>query len=249
MAHNRILLIRHGKTPGNAEKRYIGRRTDEPLSAEGIEEAERLKVRLKEMPEPGAAGIRVFTSPMTRAVQTAEILFGNAEITKIKALEEMDFGEFEGKNSSEMETFPAYRDWIRSGGREPFPGGESRDAFVRRSFEGFLSILDRCKEEETAAVVCHGGTIMAVMMSLTGEEYFSFMTDNLSGYLLETETENERVQLVSYHRFRCGDPDGLVHRGSALVSPSGAPDRSVYRLLGEEAVSVSGRREEEKSGA
>lgn len=30
-----IVLIRHGQTPGNALRRYIGR-TDEPLSAEGV---------------------------------------------------------------------------------------------------------------------------------------------------------------------------------------------------------------------
>ena len=34
-----VMLIRHSKTAGNAQRRYIGR-TDEPLSAEGIALAE-----------------------------------------------------------------------------------------------------------------------------------------------------------------------------------------------------------------
>ena len=39
----RCILIRHAKTKGNDEKRYIGANTDEELSKSGIEQAERRK--------------------------------------------------------------------------------------------------------------------------------------------------------------------------------------------------------------
>ena len=38
-----LYLIRHGMTPGNAEHRYIGRQTDEPLSEDGRQQLEKRK--------------------------------------------------------------------------------------------------------------------------------------------------------------------------------------------------------------
>ena len=52
----KLLLIRHGMTQGNLEKRYIGR-TDEPLCAEGR------TVLQKQTAVPCS---RVFASPMKR---------------------------------------------------------------------------------------------------------------------------------------------------------------------------------------
>ena len=62
----RWILIRHGKTRGNLEGRYVGCRTDEPLSPEGIEE-------LKQRSYPRAEW--VYVSPMSRCIETAEILY------------------------------------------------------------------------------------------------------------------------------------------------------------------------------
>ena len=59
-----ILLIRHGKTAGNLEGRYIGSRTDESLCEEGI-------LGLKEKEYPPAS--RIYASPMRRCVETAGI--------------------------------------------------------------------------------------------------------------------------------------------------------------------------------
>ena len=60
------VLIRHGQTQGNLEKRYIGCRTDEPLC-----EAGRLALREKKYP----AVSRVFVSPMRRCVETAQAVY------------------------------------------------------------------------------------------------------------------------------------------------------------------------------
>jgi len=49
---------------------------------------------------------------------------------------EMDFGAFEGHNYQELSGDPAYQRWIDSGGTLPFPEGESREEFIRRSVAG-----------------------------------------------------------------------------------------------------------------
>ena len=60
----KIIFIRHGKTAGNLEKRYIGR-TDEPLCEEGISELESIKY-----PDSD----EVLASPMKRCLQTARLI-------------------------------------------------------------------------------------------------------------------------------------------------------------------------------
>ena len=73
MAHKKVYLIRHGMTLGNSEKRYIGRENNEPLCPEGIMAVRKLGSRI---PDDLLADIdRVFSSPLQRAMQTAEILF------------------------------------------------------------------------------------------------------------------------------------------------------------------------------
>ena len=66
----RIDLIRHGMTRGNEERRYIGI-TDEPLSERGRKLAEQC---MYERPEI------VFSSPLKRCVETAEILYPDQDI-------------------------------------------------------------------------------------------------------------------------------------------------------------------------
>lgn len=65
-----IILVRHGKTAGNLEGRYIGSRTDEPLCEEGIHALEE-KVREGTYPPVDL----VYASPMIRCRQTAKILW------------------------------------------------------------------------------------------------------------------------------------------------------------------------------
>lgn len=173
----RWILIRHGKTRGNLEKRYIGCRTDEPLCPEGIEQ-------LRQGQYPSAD--RVFVSPMRRCLETAEILYPGVPKEVVSDLRECDFGAFEGKTYAELNGRADYQAWIDSGGRLPFPGGESLEGFSARCLAAFEEVKKRAPQEDCALVV-HGGTIMAVMAAWTGSEYFDFQADNGKGYILEAD--------------------------------------------------------------
>ena len=128
----RIYLIRHSMTKGNKEKRYIGT-TDESLCLEGIQLLEERKGMYPEV-------TYVYVSSMKRCVQTAEIIY--PKMMKAGAyscnekLRECDFGLFENHNYIELSGCPEYQAWIDSGGKLPFPEGESREAFIRRTLEG-----------------------------------------------------------------------------------------------------------------
>ena len=136
-----IYLIRHGKTIGNMQKRYVGS-TDEPLCEAGISGLNaRSETILRafsmctgqgKKPHTGIENNRnmfpetVYVSPMIRCRQTAEILFPNAKQEIIPNLREMDFGQFEYKNYAELADDARYQAFIDSGGCLDFPDAEPR---------------------------------------------------------------------------------------------------------------------------
>ncbi len=115
----RIHLIRHGKTEANEKGIYIGN-TDFPLSEEGRRE---LADKLDEFEYPRVQ--RVYSSPLKRCLETAEILFEKCETIAVHDLRELDFGEFEGKSVEELINRDDYKEWLKGGIDNCPPGGES----------------------------------------------------------------------------------------------------------------------------
>lgn len=185
-----LWLIRHGKTPGNACGRYVGR-TDEGLEPE---EKNRLACIREKGIYPGNAVVCV--SPMKRCRQTAAVLFPGREQYIADGLQECDFGAFEYKNYEELNGREDYQAWIDSGGTGGFPGGESMDRFCGRvtaAFEKMVSdmITGQLSCGSQMALVCHGGTIMAVMAAFgdPGRDYFAWQVRNGCGYRVLLDTQ------------------------------------------------------------
>lgn len=198
----KILLIRHGKTKGNEEHRYIGR-TDEFLSAAGREELLAARNRIVRELEPFPASL-VFASPMKRCMESARLLFPHAAVRTEAMLSECDFGVFENKNYQELNGRKDYQAWIDSGGRMDFPGGEALADFKRRSIEGFFKCIRSAEDEmcDTAVFVVHGGTIMSVMeaLALPSADYYSWQVKNGEGYLCGLV--NGRLEIIESNKFK-----------------------------------------------
>lgn len=146
----RLLLLRHGKTSWNAEKRLQGRR-DIGLSPEGRTELSALKVPAE------FAGYRWVTSPLQRARDTAELL-GAREATIAPALVEMDWGEWEGETLENLRSrygAEFERNEARGLLMSP-PGGESPRAVIDRLTPWLKNL-----REDTIAVT-HKGVIRAL---------------------------------------------------------------------------------------
>lgn len=183
-----VIILRHAETNGNLEHRYIGL-TDEPLSGFGIEHA------TKKGSFPDIK--RVVTSPLLRTKQTAKIFFPNAELVPYWGLEEMHFGEFEGKNFEEMTGDLTYQAWIDSNGLDTCPGGENRDGFIERTCAAFKKVLKDALalHEERLIIVAHCGTIMSVTSSFSDPAcgYFDCRVSHCEGFrftLSEDDFEN-----------------------------------------------------------
>lgn len=179
----KLWLIRHGKTEGNKKSRYIGV-TDEPLCAEGREFLKDL-----DYPRPEA----VYVSPLKRCTQTAQILFPDMNLHIIEELAECNFGEFENKNYQELSGNAHYHAWVDSDGTLPFPGGESREAFKRRSIIGFGKVVAGCIRAEISygALVIHGGTIMNIMEEFADIQrpFYEWHVKNGGGYEVELDPQ------------------------------------------------------------
>lgn len=175
----KIYLIRHGKTPGNTQGRYIGT-TDEPILAE---EEKRLRERFYPQVET------VFVSPLLRCRQTAAAIFPGQPVRIVEDLAECDFGMFENKNWQELTDNPLYQAWIDSNGTLPFPEGEDSREFRNRCCRGFERAVSECFREkiETAAIVVHGGTIMSILerYAVPQRDFYDWHTGNGEGYELE----------------------------------------------------------------
>ena len=130
-----LTLIRHGATLSNKEGRYLGK-TEEALSPDGIRTLEK-SVADRIYPIADV----LFSGPMKRCLETAQILYPGQTPICIPEWTEMDFGAFEGHNYQELSGDPAYQRWIDSGGTLPFPEGESREEFIRRNVAGYEKML------------------------------------------------------------------------------------------------------------
>ena len=173
-----LILIRHGTTQGNKERRFIGV-LDVPLATEGEELARRVAPTLP-------AVDHVYRSPLVRCAQTAELLWPEAEETVIPQLRETDFGPFEGKNHEELKDDPLYQQWISAADFAKIPVGESAEDAVERAGEGLEILLSDAKEHgyERVGVVSHGGTLMGLLWRFgrPEREYYDWMCPNCGGY-------------------------------------------------------------------
>lgn len=161
----RLFLVRHGATQLTAENRFSGA-VGVDLSEQGRTQVRRLAERLG-----GDRLSAIYTSPLSRTVETAEILarpHGLAPVPE-DGLREIGHGRWEGLTRAEVEErFPAeYAAWEA----DPFTfapvDGESGLAVLARALPVIRRIVV-AHEGATVLVVSHKATLRLVLASLLG---------------------------------------------------------------------------------
>ena len=149
----KLILVRHGETEWNKQRRIQGCRSDTRLSPKGLEEADRLAAVLRKERIDA-----IYSSPMKRAAETAQII---ADTCKIKVevfneLREIDAGALDGLFEREL-TGSYETAWkeLRSGNASaPLPGGESLQDLQKRTSWAVDRMLER-HIDGTVVVVAH----------------------------------------------------------------------------------------------
>ena len=175
-----IYIIRHGRTEKNRANVLQGR-SDLPLNAEGVLQAERAAERLRHI-----RFSHVFSSPLRRAVQTARLVAPGREITVDERLIEMDYGPYEGVSFAELppEIVSFFGDFAHISAPE---GMESLASVVARAGEFIEDIrgLDGDILVSTHAVAMKG--ILEYLTPLSGGSYWSRYIGNCAVYAAEHE--------------------------------------------------------------
>lgn len=169
---HKIILVRHSETVWNEQLRYIGR-TDMELSPLGKKHALMLANFLADVPLRFA-----YSSTMRRARETAALVAaGRAQRIRLEPeLREIDFGEWEGLNFSEISS--AYSDladiWVEDPFSVRIPGGEPIDEFVSRVREAWMRIRKEIIESgepqpgEKTIIITHAGCIKIILGQILG---------------------------------------------------------------------------------
>lgn len=158
----RVFLARHGEA--DYETDLV---TDQGgcLSTAGRAQARALGERL--LPERIA---RVWCSPLSRAVQTAEIAAGvlGVDVLVREGLREYGVGALAGTDVSESAALgPVFEAWVAGDDSAAIPGGEQVAAIAAR-VTGVLDEVRDAHRGEGVLVVSHGGAIMVTVPVLLG---------------------------------------------------------------------------------
>ena len=157
----RLILIRHGETDYTLQRRYCGHENI-PLNAKGKKQAKYIGDKLK-----NAKIDRIYSSDLSRSLETARIAFHNRAIFKIKGLREIDFGQFSGLTFEEASrAYPhVYEAWLSNPANAKIPKGESLSHFARRVMSCFRRIFLQ-NIGKSVVLISHGGPIRIILLHL-----------------------------------------------------------------------------------
>lgn len=179
----KIYLIRHGQTAMNKTMALQGR-SDLPLNEAGIRQAQEAGKKFSEM---GIVFDRIYSSPLMRAIQTAEYVCGQKNIIRDERLIEMDYGPYEGMDlhnpSEEVRRF--FSDFVH----QPAPEGMEQLADITARLGDFLEEI-KTGEEENVLISTHAIAMKGALEYLTPESdgsYWSKHLGNCEVYVCSTD--------------------------------------------------------------
>lgn len=181
----KIYVIRHGLTELNKQKKVNGE-IDEPLASEGIKQAEEAILQVPKAIQ------QIYSSPLLRAKQTAEIISSKLKIpiSLIEELTEVRMGpKLAGKSWEEMEGGLELKEKHRSVQFDYTPFGGERVADVKKRLISFLKKIKGKHKDNEVLIVTHGGIIRFFYLLDQGEvpyeteKHISFISFDLDKIL------------------------------------------------------------------
>jgi glucosyl-3-phosphoglycerate phosphatase len=162
----RLVILRHGRTTWNAERRFQGQE-DPPLDAVGIEQAKRAADILNHI-----SYAKIVSSDLQRAKVTAQLIAQQAKLPIIEdvGLRETNCGSWQGRTWPEIyaedaETLTA---WSTSGDIRPGQTGETRSEVAQRFVAAVNHHAAELELGQTLLLVTHGGAARAGISELLG---------------------------------------------------------------------------------
>jgi probable phosphomutase (TIGR03848 family) len=159
----RFLLVRHATNP-TVGKLLAGRSPGVHLDSTGLQQAQALAQRLRELPLAA-----VYASPLERARQTAAPIAQahGLDVRILEGLHEFDFGSWTGKRFDELSLEPAWKDFNEFRSATRVPGGE----VILEVLSRMVASLEPMRREHpngVVALVSHGDPLRALLTYFLG---------------------------------------------------------------------------------
>ncbi|HET58044.1 MAG TPA: histidine phosphatase family protein [Deltaproteobacteria bacterium] len=191
----KLMLVRHGQTQWNHEKRVQGT-SDIPLNTLGLTQVERLAESLRVLPID-----TIVSSPLKRAIQTANAVnrFHRLPVIIDDNLMELDQGDFEGRSFSDL--LASHADFLKQWARDPasvtMPNGESLANLQRRAWSAVESLP---ASAGTVLFVSHNFTIMTILCKINGINLNRIREAHVSpASVTFVDVEDGRGKVVSFN--------------------------------------------------
>lgn len=193
----RLYFLRHGQTTWNADgNRYAGA-SDVPLTEIGIQQAKQAASHLRDLSFDA-----VYCSGLSRARETAKLALDGRDLPIVSdpRLNEMNYGEWEGKTHAEILAEPGnhWHDWVADPDAwRPGGNGELASELVARVTAFLYDVL---QPGNTVLAVAHhttGRLLIAHLMEMPLANYRRLQLDNASLSLFERSDRGDIVQFIN----------------------------------------------------
>lgn len=193
----RLFFVRHGESKANLLNEFSNRGLKHGLTDKGRQQGQILAEKLKEIPIT-----KVFSSPLLRAIQTAEILVKKLGISyeTTDALREYDCGVLEGKSDpASWEIYHSvFRNWVEDGNWDSSIDQGESFLDIKKRFIPFIEnlIKEYQHSSEDIALVGHGGIYRCMLPLVVINIDFSFVLKHGIGNTEYVSTEIRQESLV-----------------------------------------------------
>lgn len=191
-----LILLRHSIAVGNERHVFLGR-TDTPLCARGVAFA---RARASAVPNV----MRVYSSPLMRARQTAELIWPGVESEAVAGIREMDFGLFDGYTHAENMENPVYREWLAKGCWDGYPGGDTFEGTRERCAKAMEYIVLDAEKRGLSLIGCaaHGGSLMMIaeLYSDIRTNFTDKLIKNCHGFRMSAHTEQGKLAVTAFSK-------------------------------------------------
>ena len=195
-----IILVRHGQTEWNVGEIFRGR-VEIELDATGITQAQLLAQYLS-----GREIEAIYSSPLSRALQTAEVIAAPHRL-KVRVspnLNDLAFGKWQGLTLEEVRIRfkRSYATWVEAPDKARIPGGETLNKVTERALT-FVQEVVR-KHRGTVVLVSHRVVIKCLILALLG-------LDNSHFWNIKLDTASISIFSYADDRFVLNEHNNTCH--------------------------------------
>jgi len=200
-----IIIVRHGETEWNVGEIFRGR-IDIELNETGIKQAELLAEYLSKQTIDA-----IYSSPLKRALRTAEIIAGyhKLDVDIAPGLIDFNYGQWQGLSHQEVkdEYKELYTAWTNRPDQVKMPAGESLDDVSKRATGVVTNISSRYKG--TVVLVSHrvvNKVLICALLGLDNSRFWKIKQD--TGGITTFTYENEQFILTKHNDTSYLEPIG-----------------------------------------